>query len=304
MKAERASRTAAMVAYMRALADTGASHVHEFHDPTARVFLNAKWLQRLAKIEKQIHNGREGLELALARGWADMMALRTAAIDAAVRSAVARGTTQVVVLGAGFDGRAWRMSELAGIHVFEVDHPATQAVKRKHLGALPPSIASVDFVPIDFEHDSLATALARAGHDDTRPTCWIWEGVVMYLTRDAMRLTLADVASRSADGSRLLVNYASPLRSLRRSLLGVFLRLLGEPVKSKSSPEEMAADLRAAGFDVTEDSGIADWAKRFVTGVVKIQAGHAMRLVVAQRRQGVDSAVHQEGKMSYMQSAV
>lgn len=300
MKAKRASRTAAMVAYMRALADTGASHVREFHDPTARVFLNAKQLQRLAKIEKQIHNGREGLELAFARVWADKIALRTAAIDAAVRSAVARGTTQVVVLGAGFDGRAWRMSELAGIHVFEVDHPATQAVKRKHLGALPPSIASVDFVPIDFEHDSLATALARAGHDDTRPTCWIWKGVVMYLTRDAMRLTLADIASRSADSSRLLVNYAS----LRRSLLGVFLRLRGEPVKSKWSPEEMAADLRAAGFDVTEDSGIADWVKHFATGVVKIRAGYAMRLVVAQRRKGMDSAVHQEVKMSYMQSAV
>lgn len=51
MKAERASRTAMMVAYMRALADAGASHVREFRDPTARAFLNAKWSQRLTKIE-------------------------------------------------------------------------------------------------------------------------------------------------------------------------------------------------------------------------------------------------------------
>lgn len=226
-----------------------------------------------------------------------MIALRTAAIDTAIRTAVARGTTQIVILGAGLDGRAWRMRELAGVHVFEVDHPATQAFKHAHTDALPPSIASVDFVSVDFERDSLDTALARAGHDDTRPTCWIWEGVVMYLTHDAMRLTLADVASRSAHGSMLLVNYTS----MRRGLIGLLLRLLGEPVKSTWSPEEMAADLRAAGFDVTEDSGIADWTKRFATDAVKIQAGRVMRLAVAERRRGMDSA---EVKMSYVQSAV
>src|SRR5262245_57489514 len=98
-----------------------------------------------------------------------MMALRTSTIDAAVRAAVASGTRQVVILGAGFDGRAWRMQELAGIRVFEVDHPATQAAKRSHLGTLPPTMANVEFVSVDFERESLDTALARAGHDPTRP---------------------------------------------------------------------------------------------------------------------------------------
>src|SRR4051794_3819980 len=129
MNADRASRTAMMVAYMRAFADVGGSHVRDFRDPTARVFLNAKWTGKLAKLEKQVRSGRETMTLAASRVSADMMALRTSTIDAAVRAAIAGGTTQLVILGAGLDGRAWRMSELAGVRVFEVDHPATQTFK-------------------------------------------------------------------------------------------------------------------------------------------------------------------------------
>jgi methyltransferase (TIGR00027 family) len=277
---ERASRTALMVAYMRAVADVGATHVRDFRDPTARVFLNDMWLNRLTKIEAEVRDSRNSMTLGFARVSADLMALRTSTIDAAVRSAVTRGTTQVVVLGAGLDGRAWRMPELKGSRVFEVDHPATQAYKRRHVTVLPPSIAEVKFVPIDFEHDSLDAALARAGHDAARPTCWIWEGVVMYLTPDVVRSTLANISRRSAAGSTLIVNYHTTMRG---GFVRLILRALGEPVRSKWSPEEMAEALRVAGFSVTEDSGVADWAKRFATGTVDMRAGRVMRIVVAAR---------------------
>ncbi len=150
----------------------------------------------------------------MARVMADMIALRTAAIDTAVRDAIAAGATQLVILGAGYDGRAWRMPELAGVKVFEVDHPATQGDKRARVAELPPATGIVSFVSIDFERESLDAVLDRAGHDRSSPTCWIWEGVVMYLTRDAMRATLAGIAGRSAPGSTLIVNYhtcSSPL---------------------------------------------------------------------------------------------
>ena len=269
-----------MVAYMRAVADVGASDVRDFRDPTARVFLNEKWSRRLAKLEEQVNRGRKTMTLGYARVPADLMALRTSTIDAAVGAAVARGTVQVVILGAGLDGRAWRMTELAGSRVFEVDHPATQAFKRRHVGALPPSIADVTFVPIDFEHESLDAALARAGHDATRPTCWIWEGVVMYLTPGVVRSTLANIAKRSAEGSTLIVNYHTTMRG---RFVRMLFRALGEPVKSEWSPEEMAEALRAARFGVVEDSGAEDWAKRFATGTVDMGAGRVMRIVVAQR---------------------
>lgn len=269
-----------MVAYMRAVADAGASHVRDFRDPTARVFLDEKWLQRLEKIEEQLKSGRETIRLKFARISADLMALRTSAIDAAVREAVVRGTKQVVILGAGLDGRAWRMSELARVRVFEVDHPASQGFKRLRVGALPPSIADVTFVPIDFEHESLDAALARAGHDATRPTCWIWEGVIMYLTSEVVRSTLASIAERSARGSTLIVNYHTTMRG---ALIRLVLRVMGEPVKSKWSPEEIGEALRAVGFGVVEHSGVEDWAKRFATGGVNVRAGRVMWIVVAER---------------------
>jgi methyltransferase (TIGR00027 family) len=280
MRAERASKTALMVTYARAVADVGASHVRDFRDPTARVFLSGKWLKRLAKTEELIRTRRETVMLGFARVSADLMALRTSTIDAAVRAAVAGGTRQIVILGAGLDGRAWRMTELAGLRVFEVDHPATQGFKRLRVGALPAPGASVIFVPIDFEHESLDAALVRAGHDGAQPTCWIWEGVVMYLSPEVVRSTLASIAGRSARGSTLIVNYHT---ILQRRLVRLILRMLGEPVKSKWSPEEMADALGAAGFGVIEDSGVEDWAKRFATGTVNVGVGRMMRIVVAQR---------------------
>ena len=280
MKSDRPSRTAHFVALGRALADAGLSHVPGFHDPTARVFLNAKGARSLAKVEQAARSGQGGVRLEAARGMADLIALRTVAIDAAVREAIAGGVRQLVVLGAGYDGRAWRMPELAGVKVFEVDHPATQADKRARQAELPRAAGIVSFVSMNFEHDSLDAVLDRAGHDRAVPTCWIWEGVVMYLTRDAMRATLAAVAGRSARGSTLIVNYHTVHRRLLARLI---FRLIGEPQISAWSPDEMAADLRSAGFAVRDDSGMLDWNARFAEGQAKVERASYMRIAVAGR---------------------
>ena len=207
-----------------------------------------------------------------------MMALRTSAIDNAVRDAIAGGATQLVILGAGYDGRAWRMSELAGVNVFEVDHPATQTDKRARVSALPAAKGTVHFISIDFERESLDSVLERAGHDRASPTCWIWEGVVMYLTRDAMRATLAAIARRSARGSTLIVNYHT---SHRRFIARILFRLIGEPQISAWTREEMASDLRSAGFVVRDDSAMTDWNDRFAGAKAKVERAAYMRIAVA-----------------------
>lgn len=278
MKAERPSRTAHFVALGRAFADAGLSHVPDFHDPTARVFLNEKGKRSLGKVEHAARDGKRSMGLDAARRMADMIALRTTTIDGAVRDAVAGGATQLVILGAGYDGRAWRMSELAGVRVFEVDHPATQTDKRAHAAELPAPNGIVSFVSIDFERESLDSVLERAGHDRSVPTCWIWEGVVMYLTRDAMHATLANVARRSAPGSTLIVNYHT---SHRRFIARLLFRLIGEPQISAWTREEMAADLRSVGFIVREDSGMTDWYQRFAKAEAKVERVAYMRVVVA-----------------------
>jgi len=260
------------------MADAGLSHVPHFRDATARVFLNEKGKQSLAKQEHAARAGKRSMGLEMARVMADLIALRTAAIDAAVRGAIAGGARQLVILGAGYDGRAWRMPELAGVKVFEVDHPATQGEKRMHLAELPPATGMVNFVSMNFELESLDTVLERAGHDRSSPTCWIWEGVVMYLTRDAMRATLAGIAGRSAPGSTLIVNYHTVHR---RFIARLIFRLIGEPQISAWSPDEMAGDLRSAGFVVGDDSGMRDWNDRFAHGAARVERGAYMRIAIA-----------------------
>jgi methyltransferase (TIGR00027 family) len=278
MNADRPSRTAHLVALGRAVADAGLSHVPDFQDPTARVFLDEKGKRNLAKTALAARESKGGIQFEAARVMADLIALRTAAIDTAVRDAIAGGATQLVILGAGYDGRAWRMPELAGMRVFEVDHPATQGEKRARLSQLPPATGLVSFVSIDFERESLGDVLDRAGHDRSSPTCWIWEGVVMYLTHDAMRATLAGIARQSAPGSTLIVNYHT---MLRRFLMRLIFRLIGEPQISAWTPAEMAADLRSAGFVVREDSGMADWNDRFAQGEAKVKRAFYMRIAIA-----------------------
>jgi methyltransferase (TIGR00027 family) len=258
----------------------GLSHVPDFHDPTARVFLGDKRKRTLAKLEKAFQQGKRQMRIEAARTIADMMALRTTAIDTAVREAIVAGAKQLVILGAGYDGRAWRMPELAGLKVFEVDHPATQGAKRARAGELPSPIGTVSYVSMNFERESLDTALNRAGHDRTSPTCWIWEGVVMYLERDAIRATLKDIAARSAPGSTLIVNYHEPHR---RILAQLIFRLIGEPHVSAWTPEEMADDLRSVGFVVREDSSMIDWSKRFAKGPTRVERGSYMRIAVARK---------------------
>ena len=280
MKAERPSRTANFVALGRAFADAGLSHVPNFRDPTARVFINEKGKRSLAQAEQAAREGKTGFRVNGARVMADMLGLRTAAIDLAVRDAIANGARQVVILGAGYDGRAWRMPELAGVKVFEVDHPATQGDKRAHVTELPPPTGIINFVPIDFERESLDSVLERAGHDRSMPTCWIWEGVVMYLTHDTVRGTLAAIGGRSAPASTLIVNYHTIHRQFIARLM---FWLMGEPQISAWTREQMAADLHSAGFSVREDSGMADWNARFAAAKAKVERGFYMRIAVARR---------------------
>jgi methyltransferase (TIGR00027 family) len=164
--------------------------------------------------------------------------------------------------------------------VFEVDHPATQGRKRAHVSELPPPNGILSLVSIDFERESVNAVLERAGQDRSAPTCWIWEGVVMYLTRDAMRATLRDIAARSASGSTLIVNYhTATLRLLARLIFW----LIGEPQISAWTPAEMADDLRSVGFVVREDSSILDWNERFAKGKARVERVAYLRVAVAQR---------------------
>ncbi len=186
-------------------------------------------------------SARERAERTFLDRRARMMVARTVEIDDAVRGA---GTPQVVILGAGLDGRAWRMAELRDVLVFEVDHPDSQREKRARVGALTQTAREVRFVPVDFTRDRLDDALAAAGHDPDRRTTWIWEGVVMYLTPADVEATLAAIARRSARGSRAIVVYAAP--AVLFHVVAFIVARIGEPFRSTFKPDAMRAPPREA----------------------------------------------------------
>ena len=132
---------------------------------------------------------------------------RTLHVDEGVRGALKRGAEQVVVLGAGMDSRAYRLRDLLGdVKVFEVDHPATGALKRERLQAAGVAHDHVCFVPVDFLDLSWPDALLAAGVDTSLRTLFIWEGVTPYLDAAAVDAVCAFV-TRFAPGSVLLTDY-------------------------------------------------------------------------------------------------
>lgn len=251
MKAGRGSQTAVLVCLWRAIAH-GATTVTRYSDPTALALLPDDERARAERVRAGAPKGvRARLEHSYHRRSARVMVARTVAIDDAIRGAA---SPQVVVLGAGLDGRAWRMPELRDAVVFEVDHPDTQREKRARVAALSQVARDVRFVPVDFTRDDLDEALAKAGHDPSRATTWIWEGVIMYLTPADAEVTLAVIGRRSAAGSRLILLYLSP--SPLVLLLGLFVRWFGEPLRSSFTAGAMRALLARHGFTVVRDEDL------------------------------------------------
>jgi methyltransferase (TIGR00027 family) len=273
MKPSRASQTSSMVAMFRAAADEGLTHVQGFRDPTAKHLLDGVWLKRLERARRNLL-----LREAMKHG-ADLLALRTMVIDAAVKEGLARGARQLVILGAGLDGRAHRLEGLAEVSVFEVDHPATQALKRERAAGLAHVSKRLTYVPVDFERDALEAALQGAGHRADQPTVWIWEGVVMYLTDEALRSTLRIIAGRSQAGSTLVIQYNRPVP--RPWVMNLVLRFWGEPMIGLRSPAELARELSAAGFTVGQDTSNAEWAVQYRAPAPRSERG--ARIVTAMR---------------------
>ncbi len=221
-------------------------------------------------------------------GMVDHVTLRTAAIDACVTRAVAHGVRQLVVLGAGYDGRAWRLPGLEHVDVFEVDHPATAARKRECAIELPLRARSMHYATVDFGHQSVADRLADAGHDATVPSLWLWEGVTPYLPPPAITSTLADIAQRSAPGSRLAMTYASkPVTGLVAPRLDAWVlrsfAALGEPLLGLMSSATAAQRVRHHGFEPVEDSGQIAWARQAPTHARIARPFRAERLLEAHR---------------------
>ena len=206
--------------------------------------------------------------------------------DDALRTAVADGIRQYVLVGAGFDSFAIRRPDFArDVEIFEVDHPATQRLKRQRLHAcgivLP---ASVHFIAADLAREDLGAALGRSPFDMRQPAFFSWLGVTMYLARGANLSALRAIAQSGAPGSVLVFTYLdqrlfdSDAGSARFDDLRKRVRSIGEPFVSGFDPATLAGDLRQVGLTLVEDLAVPAVLQRYgrtgASGLNAHSAGH------------------------------
>jgi methyltransferase (TIGR00027 family) len=167
---------------------------------------------------------------------------------------------QFVILGAGYDTRALNLPKDTPVRSFEIDTPATVAVKREMLAKAGIDTTGVALTAADFEKEDWLAKLIDVGFDPGKPALFIWEGVTMYLDREAVEDTLRKIAG-TATGSVVAFDYftTEPLKS--KSLYWRYGRAMtkaaGEPVtfgidSPPPSNERLAELLQSCGLSLGE----------------------------------------------------
>jgi methyltransferase (TIGR00027 family) len=213
-------------------------------------------------------------------GFYEMIVGRTRVIDDVVKAAVAGGATQYIILGAGYDTRAYRLRLPAHIRIYEVDQQAVQSRKLSKL-ACAADLPDVDVihVAVDFKSESLYTALANApGFDPQAKTVTTFEGVTQYIPRAAAASTINTIDRLCGPGSTLFLSYIDdktrddPARvcgeghpnpaSVQR--IGALVALIGEPWISYFGQAEIPGFLEnCSSFTVVADTSMSEANEQF-----------------------------------------
>jgi methyltransferase (TIGR00027 family) len=209
----KVSQMASYTCFFRACADVERNECYRGPDSMAKVFI--PFLPKVLFLKCTPLRNLAVKKIA-PRGVYEYVSARTKLFDEVFGQAIDDVFPQIVILGAGFDTRAWRFTQRnKGTRVFELDSPVTQEMKRKLLAqkgvACPEEIT---FVPIDFEEEDMAEVLRKAGYRADLKSLFLLEGVVMYLTAEAVGSTLGFIRENAGAGSLLLFDYmlASVLR--------------------------------------------------------------------------------------------
>ncbi len=271
MTPSHASRTAEYMAFFRALESARPPRKRLFVDSYARHFLRPS-------LRKAVFLSRIPVLGAFVSWYADRRLpgartsaiARTRLIDEVLCQALVDGIRQIVILGAGFDCRAYRLPEAHSAIAFEVDHPVTLAVKVMYLRQVIPQMPpNVHFVEIDFNRQTVPAVLAEAGLDSELPALFLWEGVTNYLTHDAVDSVLRYVGTR-APGSRVVFTYVD-----RGALDGSVhfegaadllhdVARLGEPWTFGFCPSQVRDFLGNRGLELDLDAGAREYRAQYL----------------------------------------
>jgi methyltransferase (TIGR00027 family) len=289
MKAGQASRTAQHMALFRAMESTRPPKRRLFEDQLAARALSPGL--RIVAALSRVPGVGTVLRTVIDHHWPGSRTsgvARTRFIDDEAKTALASGVEQVVILGAGFDARAYRLGTMAGRSVFEVDHPATssakQAVVKRALGALP---QHVRFVPVNFDTESLAEAMRAAGYDADKRTLFIWEGVTNYLNEAAIDATLRWCAAAAAC-SKVIFTYihkrvlADPRAFFGGEMMIATVQAVGERWTFGLEPAEITDFLKQRGLVLKQDVGASDYRAKYYGAAAQRMRGYEFyRIAVA-----------------------
>jgi methyltransferase (TIGR00027 family) len=289
MQAGRASYTAEANALFRAVESAQPAARRIVDDPLAGAFLTRPF--SLVARAARVPGLRELIPWFIDRRWPgprSAVVARTRLIDDLIAASLG-AVEQMVILGAGFDTRAYRLPGLRRLRVFEVDHPDTQAAKRRLLArALPAAPQHVRFVAIDFQESELASVMEAAGYSGSAQSLILWEGTTNYLTEPAVDATLRWCA-RSAPGSRLVFTYVHRDIITRPELffgsrqLRASLERSSERFTFGLDPGEVPAFLAARGLELESDIGAAEFRARYYGDAARGLRGHEFYRVALAR---------------------
>jgi methyltransferase (TIGR00027 family) len=247
-----------------------------FYDPYAVNFVNPAILEFAAKYPEQAKAAVEQME-RLFPGLGNSIRARVRYFDDFVRVAVDEELRQLVILGAGYDTRAYRIEGLKEkVMVFEVDHPDTQSVKiekvKEIFGSLPEHVI---YVPVDFETDNFGERLAAQGYDRSLKTLFLLEGLIMYIPPEAVDETLSFIAKNSGKDSTILFDYypESVVDDTCESEVGKNIRNYtkqqGEPLQFGIREGTVEAFLAERGFSRVQSVTAEEYKKMYFHGINK-----------------------------------
>jgi len=267
MRKKQSSLTAAGIALVRAIESEKPANERICYDPYARQFISAWMYHIFGFFIKSGYAERRG------PGVNGFLTVRDRYIDDVLIRFLEEGLDQLIILGAGYDSRTYRFDRLGQMKTFEVDHPTTQADKLKKVQAIFGKIPEhVSYVAIDFNNQTLKERLLAAGYDPKRKTLFIWQGVSMYLTDEAVDATLNFVANNSGPGSAIIFDYLyqavldgiqrqSEVENMRR-----YRFMTGEGLTFGIPEGEVEEFLKARGFQQVQDVSVADLKLTYFTG--------------------------------------
>lgn len=266
MRRNQSSLSAAGIALVRAVESERPVEEAICHDILARPFV-PPWMYRVFGFFIRI-----GYAEWRGPGVNGFLVARERYIDDVLQSFLDDGLEQLVILGAGYDSRAYRF-DVSETGVFEVDHPATQADKLAKLRTIFRKVPEhVRYVPIDFNTQTLEKRLFDCGYDRSQKTLFIWQGVSMYLSGEAVDATLDFVVNHSGKGSAVVFDYIyrSVLDGIQKhSEVGGMRRyrfMTGEGLTFGIPEGALEAFLKERGFGEVKDVNADDLKARYFTG--------------------------------------